>query len=106
MAERAKPSPKLAVLIDAHRCAQEALNALPEDPPDRKFRSLCRAEERALHAVCAHVPRSKADSLAKAKYLAHDAVDPLLGFKPGHIEALLQSIAGGIKLRAMRGIRG
>jgi hypothetical protein len=60
----------------------------------REYDTLNEAEEAALIAVCACVPRSPEEGRSKAAYLKHmhDRTD---GLQDWHIDALLQSIAGG-----------
>jgi hypothetical protein len=60
----------------------------------REYDALNEAEEVTLTAVCAYVPRTAEEGRTKAAYLKHrhDRTD---GLQPYHVEALLQSIAGG-----------
>jgi hypothetical protein len=65
----------------------------------REYEALNDAEEAGLTAVCAYVPRTREEGRTKAAYLKHmhDRTD---GLQEWHIEALLQSIAGGTSVEA------
>jgi hypothetical protein len=60
----------------------------------REWREACDADEAGLIAFCAHVCHSPEEGRLKAEYLSR-YLDQMAGLEREHVEALLQSIAGG-----------
>jgi hypothetical protein len=71
----------------------------PEHAPnrteiEREYTAANDAEEDAITAVCGYVCRQEGDGLLKARYLRR-YFDRMVGPQSWHVDALLQSIAGG-----------
>jgi hypothetical protein len=95
-------------LIEAHRAAYRAFaewcsveDGTKEDAPEYlaardEWDRRNEAEEAAILALCAYVPRSSEEGYTKAEYLAerHSACKGY-DWDERHVEALLESIAGG-----------
>jgi endonuclease/exonuclease/phosphatase family metal-dependent hydrolase len=85
-------SAELTALLEAHGSAYAALRRTVDEIGSRGsvFDKVCRVEEKALVAVCAHPAISEGDRLAKAAYLLEIEARGELDL-PQHTQALLRS---------------
>jgi hypothetical protein len=104
----AAQSSELASLIEAHRVALRTFEewCTKEDETEKNAPDYLavkdewdrwnEAETASILALCAYVPRSPQEGFAKAEYLAQrHAATKGWDWDERHVEALLESIAGG-----------
>ncbi|HEV2505352.1 MAG TPA: hypothetical protein VGV39_19910 [Mesorhizobium sp.] len=87
-----EPGAELTALIEAHGSAYSALRTTVDKIGSRGavFANACRAEEKALMAICAYAAITEGDRLAKAAYLLEIEARGELDL-PQHTQALLRS---------------
>jgi hypothetical protein len=90
----AKEAENIALLDRAIEEEEARREAFGWSAAKREWRAACDADDGALIAVCAYVCRSPEEGRLKAEYLLRHLDN--MAFEQDEMEALLQSIAGGM----------